>query len=278
MGGIMDEELRSSRTPLVIFIISVAVVVVVVIGFFLVKGWLDGKRQETAPPPAPTIPTPAPTPTPTLQERLSARLQGVTLATSDLVVRSLVGELSSQPKLSEWLVNEDLIRRFVATVANVADGQSPKSHLEFLAPEGAFTVKESGGEIRVDPSCYARYDLVVTVIDSLDPEGSGTLFRELEPLFDEAYAEIAPRGRQFETTLFKAIDHLLAVPVIDSRPELKPLVVTFEFADTKLEELTAAQRHLLRFGPDNVKTLQQKLSQLKATLAEEPVEELTNEE
>ena len=43
-----------------------------------------------------------------LAERLSERLRGTTLRTSDVVVRELVSELSSNPKLVAWLANDDL--------------------------------------------------------------------------------------------------------------------------------------------------------------------------
>jgi hypothetical protein len=54
--------------------------------------------------------------------------------------------------------------------------------------------------------------------------------------------------------------------------------VTYEFADPEIEELSAAQRQLLRFGPDNVTTIQQKLSEIRAALAENPQEASAEEE
>ncbi|MCP4897650.1 MAG: DUF3014 domain-containing protein [bacterium] len=263
LGGAMEEQQSTNRTPILVF--AVLVVALVIVGF-LVRGIFFGENTENLPAPIPMTPTPEPSPTPTLAERLSERLRGVTMATSDAAIRPLVAEMSAHPKLAEWLLNDDLVRRFVASVANIADGESPKGHLEFLSPGQRFKVKTVGAETRIDPASYRRYDLVVTVFDSLDVEGTVALFKELEPLFDDAYAEIAPRGRKFDETFAQAVDHLLAVPVIEERPELKSLVVTYEFADTKLEELTDAQRQLLRMGPENVSAVQSKLRELLITL------------
>jgi hypothetical protein len=208
-----------------------------------------------------------PEPTPTLEERLSSRLSGTTLATSDAVVRELAAEISSHPKLAAWLVNEDLIRRFVASVDNIASGVSPQAHLDFLRPKEGFEVDERrNGVLVIEPDSYGRYDLVAQVFASLDTEGTVALYRELEPLIDEAYAEIGPAGADFDDRLNRAFDLLLAVPVLEGDAEVEQLIVTYAWADDELESLAAAQRHFLRMGPDNVSLIQGKLGEFRAAL------------
>ena len=211
-----------------------------------------------------------PEPTPTLEERLSARLRGTTLATSDAVVRELVSEVSANPALASWLVNEDLVRRFVASVDNIASGISPQTHLDFLRPKVRFEVNERrDGVLVIDPDSYERYDIVATVFTSVDTDGAVALYRELEPLIDEAYAEIGPANADFDDRLDRAFDLLLAVPVLDGPAEVEQLVVTYAWADDRIEALSGAQRHFLRLGPENVKAIQSKLEELRAALAAE---------
>jgi hypothetical protein len=244
-----------------------ALIVLVGGGFWLSRlVWQDATTGDQQPPPLPTT-TPAP-PTPTLQQRLSERLQGVTLRTSDAVVRELVGELSSHPTLASWLVNDDLVRRFVATTRNVAEGKSPRSHLEFMVPDEPFQVSERAGGVYIDPATYRRYDLATEVFTSLDVPGTVRLYRELEPLIDEAYREIAPPGASFATTLDTAIDELLAVPVVEGAVEVAPKVLTYTYAEPRLERLSPAQRLLLRTGPDNVRRIQATLRELQVALRE----------
>ena len=253
----------SNRTIIGIFIALVVIVAAAV-------GWWLLTRDDSPPPEVIEEPTPAPvpTPTPSLEERLSARLSGTTLSGSDVVVRELAAGLSSNPKLAAWLVNEDLIRRFTASVDNVASGMSPLAHLDFLRPKAAFEVDEkSGGVFVVEPSSYRRYNLAAQVFASLDTKGSVALYRELKPLIDEAYAEIGPSNRRFDGRLEAAFDQLLAVPVLEGPARLNQLVVTYAWADDELEGLSSAQRHLLRMGPDNVSLIQGKLSELRAALA-----------
>ncbi len=249
-------------------IIGIFVVLLVVVIAAFAWWWLGRNSDQEAQVVAPSTPTPAPVPTPSLEERLSAKLSGTTLNTSDMVVRELAAALSANPKLAAWLVNEDLIRRFTATIDNIAAGNSPTDQLEFLRPKVGFKVKSAAdGSFVIDPASYQRYDTVAAVVASLDTAGTVALYRELLPLIDDAYAEISPPGKSFNDRLTKAFDQLLAVPVLDEPQEVQPLVVTYAWSDKELEGLSAAQRQFLRMGPDNVSTVQAKLGQIRAALA-----------
>ena len=259
---------ESNRNMIGIFI-ALLVIVIAAVAWWLRPGG-EGEPVETV---AVVTPAPAPTPTPGLEDRLSLRLAGTTLSTSDAVVRELAAGLSANPKLAAWLVNEDLARRFVASVDNIASGVSPQTQLEFLRPAEGFEVDEKGGEIFViDPSSYHRYDLPAQVFASFDTAGTVALYRELKPLIDEAYAEIGPRGRSFDDRLDAAFDQLLVVPVLEGSVRVNQLVVTYAWADEELEQLSSAQRHLLRMGPENVSLIQSKLGELRAALNAPPGE------
>lgn len=251
-----------SSTRNYVVIAAVLVVVLGLIGWFALRSG-DEPVEEIVEAPTPTA---VPEPTPTLAERLSERLQGTTLKTSDAVVRELVAELSQHPQLVKWLANEDLIRRFVAAVDNTANGISPTSQLDFLRPKDAFKVVRKGDLYGVDPSSYARYDLATQVFVSIDTQGAAALYRELEPLIDDAYAEISPPGSRFSDRLDAAFDHLLAVTPPTGEPLLQRKVLTYAYTDESLENLSGAQRQLLRMGPDNVLLIKAKLRDLKAAL------------
>mgnify|MGYP001826640850 FL=1 len=251
----------STKTYAAIF--AFLAIIIAVVYFSWIR---PGMEEDVAPIVEAPTPTPEPEPTPTLAERLSERLQGTTLKTSDTVVRELVAELSANPKLVAWLANEDLIRRFVAAVDNTANGISPTSQLDFMRPKGAFKVVEKGDVITIDPKSYDRYDLATQVIVSLDAEGSVALYRELEPLIDDAYAEISPPGSRFSDRLDAAFDHLLEVTPPSGEPVVTRKVVTYVYEDESLERLSGAQRQFLRMGPENVLLIKAKLRDLKAAL------------
>ena len=257
--------MASENRMIIGIFVALLVILAAVFGWWYLSRDNVDPALETA---VAATPTPVPEPTPTLEERLSSRLSGTTLATSDIVVRELASEISSHPKLAAWLINEDLVRRFVASVDNIASGVSPQAHLDFLRPKEGFEVDERrNGVLVIEADSYGRYDLVAQVFASLDTEGTVALYRELEPLIDEAYTEIGPANAKFDDRLDKAFDLLLAVPVLEGPAEVEQLIVTYAWADDELEALSSAQRHFLRMGPDNVSLIQGKLGELRAALA-----------
>lgn len=185
------------------------------------------------------------------------------LAASDSLVRDRVADLSSRPELAEWLVTDDLVRRFVGAVVTVAAGTSPRDELEFLEPEGEFDIREAGDATVVDTTSYRRYDPVVETFVSLDTDGTADLYRRLRSLFQETYRDLGFSQGHFDGTMARAVETLLAVPVPDGPVELAPTGGTaWEFRDPELEGLSPAQKHLLRTGPENVRRVQAKLREL----------------
>lgn len=212
-------------------------------------------------------PVPAPPPAPALPP--SDR--------TDPLVRTQFGALSSHPSLAKWLEATDLVRRFVAAVFAVAQGDSPRQALNFLEPAGAFRAQEKVGRrngvrsVRsfIDPESYRRYDLIADVLDSVEISKVAAAYAELAPLFEMAHAEIAPPGTTFAATLGKAVGRLAALPLPDEKVELEAHGAVYRYADPKLEALSAAEKHLLRMGPKNMSRVQGKLKELAAALQPE---------
>ena len=190
----------------------------------------------------------------------------VSLDESDDLVRKLAGELSSHPKLAMWLVSDELIRKFVAAVDNIANGQSPVPQIDFFKPDGDFKVIDEAGEYFIDPESYKRYDLVAEVFASLDPKGCVTLYKQLKPAIQDAYRDLGYPETEFDGTLKKAIMELLKVPVVKNDIQLEKKVVTYTMVDTDLESLSSAQKHLLRMGPENVRVIQGQLRSMGQSL------------
>jgi hypothetical protein len=187
-------------------------------------------------------------------------------AEDDTLIRSLVAEASSHPALTEWLVTDDLLHRFVRAAYAVAGGLSPRDELDFMRPDGLFLVTERDGRMVVAPSTYHRYDLPVEVLASLDPAGTAGLYRRLKPRLDATLADVAWYRDDFDALLLEAIDHLLEVRPPEDAVEVERRVLTYAYADDRLEGLTDAQRHLLRMGRRNVVAVQSSLRTLRGAL------------
>jgi hypothetical protein len=187
---------------------------------------------------------------------------------SDDVLRAKAKALSSDPKLADWLKLTNIIRRISAAVDSVADGRSPRASLKFLAPQKEFSVQKKGEKFYINPKSYTRYNLTADVFQSLDAEGTVRVFKEFKPLFQDAYRELGYKDRDFQDTLVRAIQELLRVPVVEGdvllgeKEEKVVSVLAVAMADEELEDLSDAQKHLLRMGPKNTAKIQGKLREI----------------
>lgn len=193
------------------------------------------------------------------------------LDASDELVRRLVSGLSARPQLASWIVTDDLVRRFVISVVNVAQGASPASHLPSLAPADSFRVLTGNGSLLVDSASYHRYDRLAETLVSLDTRGTARLYHQLLPLMQEAYGELGITDRSFQETLALAFGRLLDVQVPEGPVELTPTGAVYGFSDPQLEAMTPVEKQMLRLGPANARRVQAKLRQLANAMGITPV-------
>ena len=189
---------------------------------------------------------------------------------SDSFLREVLLGLSSHPRWSAWLVPDDLIRRFVTSVVNVAEGGSPRSHLVFLAPDQPFVVHEEGPDLVVDTASYRRFDLLTETFVSLDTNSAAMFYRQLHPLFEEAHDELGLPNRTFDGSFALAIGNVLAVDVPEGATRVVQNEAVYEFVDPRLEDLSPAEKHVLRVGPRNARQVQDKLRNLASALGITP--------
>lgn len=193
------------------------------------------------------------------------------LAASDEIVRRMVGELSERPALVSWLATDGLVRRFVLVVDNLAVGLVPRKQVPFMAPEEDFSTAEAGeGETVPAPEAYDRYDTVAAVVASIDAAGAVATYERLRPLIGEASAELGYGAGGFDERLVEALVHLLETPVPAEPPALERETLSWHYADPRLQELTDAQKQLLRTGPENQRMIQRTLRAVARELGVPP--------
>lgn len=220
------------------------------------------------------VETPAAAPPPQVTEESIKPLGGdgdrITLPPldeSDPVVRDLVVKLSKHPRVAAWLTTKGLIRNFTAVVANIAEGNTPSGQLQVLRPTGAFQVIERDDDVFIDPRSYERYDALADAVASIDAAGSARLYATVKPRVEEAYRDLGFPNARFDSTLEAAIIALLATPVPSGATDVGPRGgVGYAYTDPRLEQLTAAQKQLLRMGPRNARIVQRKLREIALEL------------
>lgn len=178
---------------------------------------------------------------------------------SDQAVRELIASAQVPGSIREWSRHKELLRSVVAAVDNVAQGQSPAVQLAFLAPEEKFSVIEKNGTTCLDPRSYQRYDRLIDMFMAIPDETLIFWYRKLSPTLETAFRELGYPGITFAQRLKQASEQLNQVPVLKEDVPLEKKVLSYAFTDINLEDLTPAQKHLLRLGPQNVARIQKKL-------------------
>jgi hypothetical protein len=135
-----------------------------------------------------------------------------------------------------------------------------------VGPVPAFSIRKSRDRIYIDPSSYRRYDRYAEAVGALDARGTARLYETLKPRVIEAHRRFGTADSEAERTLERSIIELLRVPVVEGDVALEQQGIGYAFADPRLEELSPAQKQLLRMGPENVRTIQGKLREIATQL------------
>ena len=219
----------------ILFPVTLAAVAVVAVGLMGIV-FLVFRHPSARPSPSPSAaalaatPAAAPSPTPSPEVPLPP------LDESDAFVRQLAAGLSAHPELARWLARTALVRTLTAVVANVADGETPRPHLEFLAPKQRF--RAARRPARLDRARPRRLRGLRPLRRrrrlGRRPRRGHRLPVARAPLRGRLRRPRPPRGR-VPGALDRAIRALLAVPVLRDDVELVPHAIGFKYADPKLE-------------------------------------------
>ncbi len=254
--------------------------------------------RPAPPPPAPVVATPAPqvpmpVKTPEPVDKLTALPQGddkladaaddagvdvgaetevaaaaqlPALDQSDDVVRAAFFALKWKPGLSSLFLNEEMIRRFVVQVDNIAQGRLIAEQALFKGLSKDFSAKSKGQGYQLDKSNYLRYQPYLDLLESVPPEQIAALYKQFYPLLQAAYLELGYPDQQFDDRLQQAIKVLLSAPEISDEPDLTLPSVHYAFADAETEQLGLAQKQMVRLGQANQQRLKLLLVQYQAVL------------
>jgi hypothetical protein len=259
-GAIPPPSPPPPRRPIALWVGAGALVVALAIGLYYLYG-----RGGTDAPANADAPVAAPDSGAALgRDGLDITLPPLEM--SDAIIRELVGKLSAHPSIAAWLTTRGLVRNFTVVVVNIAEGRGPAPLLRPVRPGGMFQVTERGADTLIDPRSYERYNMLAEAAASLDPAGSARLYAGLKPLIDEAYAELGYPDIPFDRMLERAIIQLLETPVVEGPVRVKPEGIGWVYVDPRLEQLTGAQRQLLRLGPRNQRIVQESLRNIALAL------------
>src|SRR5581483_7038741 len=185
---------------------------------------------------------------------------------SDQVVRDSLAGLLGQKPFEQFVVPENIVRHIVVTIDNLPRKKVAVDLRPIKPTPGEALVASQGDVTTLAVANYARYAPFIHVVETTDPKTLATVYFHLYPLFQQAYEDLGYPGRFFNDRLVEVIDHLLAAPEPQGPIDLVQPKVFYQFADQKLEDLSAGQKLLIRMGPANERSLKAKLRDLRAEL------------
>ncbi len=250
-------------------------------------GWLRRSATEEAEPVAvpsmtPAAPAPAPAasepaikyPVAAIEPEAQPAPPLPALAESDAYVQAALTELLGKKNVLTFLQLDGFARRVVATVDNLAREHAPPMVWPVNPTPGRFSTRGQAGAETIHPDNSQRYTPFVLFVEAVDAAQAVKLYVRLYPLFQQAYEELGFPKRYFNDRLVAVLDKLLAAPVQEGPvgvglvnvkgpvPSERPWV-RYEFADPKLEALSAGQKMLIRTGPVNHRRLRAKLLEVR---------------
>lgn len=255
------------------WIAIVAIVIAVVAGamFFSQPDAPPEPRPVPVIPEPPAAPPPAPEPAPEPEVIVEAEPEPEPIVLPDLnqsdrFIREQAEVLTEDGSIERVLATDELLRKFVVVVENLAEGNVTRDPVAYMAPRESFSVIRRDDTPYLNPASYRRYDRLAGVAAALQPSQAVALLRLAEPLLEDAYAELGMQDVDVQDRLRRAIDILLETPVVTGEVKLEQPSVMFEFADPELEALLPAQKQLIRMGPDNQRKVQAKLREIRELL------------
>jgi hypothetical protein len=198
------------------------------------------------------------------------------LKESDPDVReSLVGVLGAK-SVSQFLVPENIVRHVVVTVDNLPR-KKVAVELRPLKPTPGTTLTATQGDITTLSSAnFERYAPLLKVVRNTDTTVLAGMYFKLYPLFQQSYEDLGYPGQYFNDRLVEVIDDMLRAPDVQGPIQLVQPKVFYEYADPKLEALSAGQKLLVRMGAANEALMKAKLREFRKAIVNRPDEPVTH--
>jgi len=204
------------------------------------------------------------------EEPESQEAAPTTMAETDGYLRRSLGadEAATPPLLGTILQSDNLLYKLAAATDLISRGKNPFSQLQFLKPATPVVTVQRDEHLYLAAEGYARYEPLVSLLASHDSRRIVHAYRLLRPFLAAAYDELGNEGVHWSETEAAVLNLIIKAPLPEAEPELIGDGDVFIFADPGLEELGFTEKAMIRMGPENVRRIQNKLSEIKLLLGE----------
>jgi hypothetical protein len=264
-----EEDLESAARRKVAWLIGIVVAAATAFA-----GWYwYGSRPRPAPA-ATVVPAAAPAPVspepqishPIAADNAAASAALPALNDSDPVAHDLVVGVLGRHAVEQFLVPQNIVRHFVATVDNLPR-RKLAAELRPVKPTPGQTAIATQGELTtLSDANFERYAPLMRAVQAADVKALALVYERLYPLFQQSYEDLGYPGKYFNDRLVEVIDHLLQAPEVSAPIKLVQPKVFYEYADPGLESRSTGQKLLIRMGPANARAIKAKLREFRAEI------------
>jgi hypothetical protein len=250
---------------------------VVVVGLAVGAVWYRSKMHDKPAPVAQPVTAPPVKPAPPEEPEIEHPVPPVAmpeplpaLGESDAPMQGALVDLLGKEPVEKYLVPQDVIRHIVVTIDNLSTEKVAERIRPLKPTPGSLAVSGTEDAPTLDPANYERYRPLVQLLRNTDTKLLIATYTRYYPLFQEAYENLGHPPRYFNDRVIQVIDHLLATPDLRDPIALTQPGVLYEYADPKIEALSAGQKLLIRMGSDNATFVKHKLRELRTALVVQP--------
>jgi hypothetical protein len=202
---------------------------------------------------------------PMVQASIAPMLGGTGLS-DPLTVAALLGDVSADRPVRDFLRESDWLRRAILVTEALAAGRVPRDVLRFAAPAGPLAVEQVGRDTVIGPASYHRYDGFADAVGSISPAALRAVFVAVRSSIDSAYRSLGGRSAPFEEVVARALVRVEVAPAGPGDLVVRPEGGRFVFMDPRLEALGDLEKQLLRMGPRNARLVQDKAKEIREEL------------
>jgi len=189
---------------------------------------------------------------------------------SDAPMHDALADVMGKANVDRIFKPELLVRHIVVSIDNLSRRHMAVELRPTKPLAGTFIATGNDQQGAIDVANFQRYVPYVQAVQAIDMKRLATLYVRFYPLFQQAYQSLGYPNGYFNDRLVVTIDNLLAAPDITTDIALVRPNVMYQFADPKLEDLSAGQKLMLRMGPANTAIIKAKLRELRAQVADRP--------
>jgi hypothetical protein len=282
----VDDE--SGGFPVVKLLLAVAVLAGLLLFWYWNNGELPQEPIVAAPIVPAVVPAPEPEPAPDIPAPVEPELSDVDAGSemdaepevpvpaalpsreeSDELLRQQLDVAGANAQLTGLVGTEHPLELSAALIDGLSQGMILRKILPANSPKQPFTVTTEGDAFYMDTSSYERYDSYADSISALDTDIVVDSFHLLRPLYERAYEQLGLDSDNFDNSIIRTLDIILATPEIDGPIALESKSVMYTYVDPDLEKLPSLQKQLLRMGPENIRRIKEKARSLRAGLLQQ---------